>query len=246
MKDNFSIHSDQYAKYRPVYPQKLYEFLLKLVPDNKLAWDCATGNGQIANELTKYFDAVYATDISSKQLENAPVNSKITYSVSPAEQTSFTENSFDLITVGQAIHWFNFELFYKEAVRTIKNKGILAVVGYGLNSSYPEADAIISHFYHHIIGSFWDNERRYIDENYQTIPFPFTEIEPIYVENKMEWTFEQMMGYLGTWSAVQHYIKQRGENPLDLIYEKLKNTWEKKPTRTIRFPILLRVARIKK
>lgn len=246
MKDNFSVHSDKYAKYRPVYPQALYEYLLQLVPDTKTAWDCATGNGQIANELAKYFDVVYATDISTKQLENAPANSKIIYSVSPAEQTSFVDNRFDLITVGQAIHWFDFDRFYKEVFRTIKYNGILAVVGYGLNSSYAEADAIVNHFYHEIIGSYWDAERRYIDENYQTIPFPFKELEPIYLEHKMEWTFEQMMGYLGTWSAVQHYIKQLGENPLDLIYDDLKNTWEKEPTRTVRFPFLLRVARIEK
>ncbi|MEX0681015.1 MAG: hypothetical protein WD097_06500 [Balneolales bacterium] len=64
MKDNFSEQSNQYAEFRPLYPEELFDFLLSLVPDRYSAWDCGTGNGQVAGQLANYFDKVAATDIS--------------------------------------------------------------------------------------------------------------------------------------------------------------------------------------
>ena len=64
MKDNFSKQSDLYSKFRPGYPKQLFEFLLPLLPVKNSAWDCGTGNGQLAVTLSKYFTEVYATDIS--------------------------------------------------------------------------------------------------------------------------------------------------------------------------------------
>src|SRR6185503_9076126 len=132
MKDNFSLQSYQYAKFRPTYPKELYDFLLSLVETREVAWDCGTGNGQVANELAKYFKQVYATDISEKQIQQAVKKDNIFYKVESAENTSFPANEFDLITVAQAIHWFSFDEFYNEVNRTIKPGGILAVIGYGL------------------------------------------------------------------------------------------------------------------
>jgi len=71
MKDNFSNQSFLYAKFRPSYPAALFEFILSLVPDKQSAWDCGTGNGQIAGVLADSFEIVYATDISKNQLANA-------------------------------------------------------------------------------------------------------------------------------------------------------------------------------
>ena len=243
MKDNFSNRSDKYQKFRPGYPPDLYDFLLSVTTNKEVAWDCGTGNGQVAEELAKYFNKVFATDISETQIEHAVKRDNIFYSVEPAEKTSFPSNTFDLITVAQAIHWFNFELFYKEVERTMKPGGRLAVVGYGLFRSDERTDKLIQMFYGEIIGSYWDKERKYIDENYQTIPFPFKEIKSPELENVFKWTFEQLTGYLDTWSAVQHYITKNNNNPLDLIYNDLKNAWGDKELKIIRFPILLRVGR---
>ena len=104
MKDNFSIQSDKYAKYRPTYPNEFFDYLKTIIPGNENAWDCGTGNGQVAGKLTGFFNSVYATDISQKQLNNAIRLPNIYYSLQPAEQTSFKENFFDLIIVAQAVH----------------------------------------------------------------------------------------------------------------------------------------------
>src|SRR5688572_2580381 len=104
-KDLFSSQSKAYAAFRPTYPAELYEFIFRNTKNFVLAWDCATGNGQVAQDLSKRFKKVYATDISQQQLDEAFKVTNIQYSVSKAEQTNFPDSSFDLITVGQALHW---------------------------------------------------------------------------------------------------------------------------------------------
>jgi len=246
MKDNFSSQSDKYAQFRPTYPDALYTYLLSIVPARDDAWDCGTGNGQVAQVLAKSFKKVAATDISRQQIENAFMHERIEYSVQPAENTSFPDNSFDLITVAQAIHWFDFDAFYKEVIRTIRNKGVLAVIGYGLIQLSPSVDRVMAAFYRDVVGPYWDKERKYIDDNYRTIPFPFDETTSPSFENALEWTFQHLIGYIGTWSAVKHYQKATGNHPVDLVYDDLKKAWGDSETCTGRLPILLRVAHIGK
>jgi ubiquinone/menaquinone biosynthesis C-methylase UbiE len=243
MKDNFSTQSEQYVKFRPTYPDELYQFLLPLVKTKDAAWDCGTGNGQVAQELSKHFKKVYATDISEKQIKNAIQRENIFYKVESAERTSFPDKSFDLITVAQAIHWFDFGAFYKEVERTIKPNGVLAVIGYGLLSIDEDTDKIINRFYHEIVGPYWDKERKYVDEYYRTVPFPFKEIEPPKLYNIYEWNIEHLIGYVETWSAVQHYIKVNNQNPVDLVFKDLQQTWGINTAKTVKFPILLRIGK---
>jgi ubiquinone/menaquinone biosynthesis C-methylase UbiE len=128
MKDNFSIQSASYAAYRPSYPVELYNFLLPLVATKKNAWDCGTGNGQVAKVLSGYFVNVYATDISGQQINHAVKKNNIFYSVGEAEKACFGNDMFDMITVAQAIHWFDLDAFYKEVKRTLKPGGLLVSI----------------------------------------------------------------------------------------------------------------------
>jgi hypothetical protein len=246
MKDNFSNRSDQYAKFRPTYPGELFDYLLSIVPSTDNAWDCGTGNGQVASQLARAFTTVHATDISQQQIDKAETQKNIEYSVQPAEHTGFPDNAFDLITVAQAIHWFDFDAFYKEARRTGKDKAILAVIGYNLVQITPAIDEVVTHFYKKIVGPYWDKERKYVDEGYQTIPFPFQEIKTPAFKNEFEWTPDHLIGYIGTWSAVKHYEKKTGRDPIDLIREPLLQAWGDEQKKRVGFPILLRVARINK
>src|SRR4051812_31646957 len=109
MKDNFSKQAEVYAQYRPQYPDELFGYIMTFVEENNMVWDCGTGNGQSARELSKYFNTVFATDISQKQIDNAYRADNIFYSLHPAEQTNLPAESIDLVTVSQALHWFDFE-----------------------------------------------------------------------------------------------------------------------------------------
>jgi ubiquinone/menaquinone biosynthesis C-methylase UbiE len=244
MKDNFSKQAFQYSKFRPQYPDEMIDYLVSFVKNKGVALDIATGNGQVAHKLSRFFKTVYAIDISQNQLNNAIPTENIIYKVASAENTFFKKQEFDLITVAQAVHWFDFDLFYKEIDRILKPDGIFAVLGYGLFSTNADSDKILRDYYHNIIGPYWDSERKYLDENYKTIPFPFEEISTESFENHLTWTFEELMGYLKTWSATQHYISKNNQNPLDLIYDDLKVSWQKSDKK-VTFPLLLRIGKLK-
>src|SRR6218665_1437189 len=140
MHNTFSLHSNQYAKARPRYPQALYEWIADHCPQRQAVWDCATGNGQAAVDLAEYFSAVYATDVSDEQIRNQLASAGVSYSVQPAERTSFAAGSFDLITVAQALHWFDYEQFWPEVRRVARPGAFFCAWGY----DWPLADSAVN------------------------------------------------------------------------------------------------------
>jgi ubiquinone/menaquinone biosynthesis C-methylase UbiE len=248
MKDLFSTQADIYAKYRPGYPSSLINYILSFVQENNIAWDCATGNGQAAFLLASRFKRVFGTDMSEKQISQAKQAPNIEYSVSAAEKTSFPDNLFDLITVAQAYHWFNFQNFFEEASRVGKNNAIVAVWGYGLiNVGDLALTQVIRHFYSVIIGKYWDAERKYVDEAYHSIPFPFKELPSRSFQIGVEWNRDDFEGYLNTWSSVQHYIKAKNMNPVREFAGSWQAVWrDAREKKSFSFPIFLRIGSIVK
>ena len=244
MKDNFSIQSADYAKFRPVYPQELIDYLISLCENHEACWDCGTGNGQLAVKLAETFQKVYATDISDKQLSNATPKPNIEYSMQPAEQTNFLNHHFDLITVAQAAHWFDHERFNQEVSRILKPKGVIALIGYGLVQVEGRVGEVIKEFYWNVTKPYWDPERDHIEAAYQTIPFPFNEMADVpsfRMEKKM--MLEDLVGYISTWSAVQHYKKVKGHSPIDKLHNDLVKKWNGVKLK-VSFPLFTRLGRI--
>ncbi len=245
-KDNFSTQAALYAKFRPKYPAELYDFVLEKVKNFNTAWDCATGNGQVASRLAETFEQVFATDISQKQLDNAHQAENIHYSIAQAEKTAFPDNTFDLITVGQAIHWFDFERFFQEVRRIAKPEAIFAAWGYGtLTIDNAQANTLFQDFYQTQIGEYWDSERRFIDEEYRSIPFPFEIMESPTFAMEYEWTLTELEGYLNTWSSVQKYIKIHHENPVDAFIESLKAIYQNTDILKVNFPVFMKMGEVK-
>lgn len=246
--DKFSKQADLYRKYRPKYPLELYDEILRFVKKRDACWDCGTGNGQVATMVSGYFKKVYATDLSENQLANAKTHHNIYYKVERAENTGFDDNTFDLITVAQAIHWFDQKIFNQEVQRVAKNGGILSVWGYGLLRVDRPIDMLIDSFYHDIIGSYWDKERKYIDEGYKNIIFDFEQLN----ESKdrymiVHWNLDHLEGYLNSWSSVQNYmVRNNGINPVHELIENLRPFWAGDQIKSIRFPIYLKVGKILK
>jgi SAM-dependent methyltransferase len=238
--DNFSNASTEYAKFRPASPPEIYEFIYANVKNFDNAWDCGTGNGQVAVKLAERFKNVYGTDISSEQLAAATLRDNIIYRKERAEQTSLADESIDLITVGQAIHWFDFDNFYKEVRRIAKPGALIAAWTYSLLRSTPEVNAVIDHLYMDITFDYWDKERKLVDDGYSTIPFPFQEIiaPPIAIVKKL--TMEQLMGFLRTWSATRHYIRANLQDPISLVKDDLKRAWGNKETIEVQWPVHVR------
>ncbi|UII25160.1 class I SAM-dependent methyltransferase [Fulvivirga maritima] len=241
MKDNFSRQAKGYAQYRPHYPQELYDTLFARVTSFSCAWDCATGNGQVAQQLAKKFEKVIATDISKKQLDQAPQLDNIEYLVASAEDSSIPAASVDLITVAQALHWFNHEAFIKEARKVATPEAWLCYWGYGLIDINKEANKIIRHFHDDIIGPNWDPERTILMNEYDGISFGLRNYEKQYFKYTLPWTIEHMEGYLNTWSSVQKYISTHQKNPVSDVISQLKKVWNEDK---ISFPIFLHSGRL--
>lgn len=245
MKDNFSKQSARYAKYRPDYPAELFEFITGLTKVKKLAWDCGTGNGQSAVQLVNCFEKVIATDISSKQLEQAEQRENITYKVAAAEHSGIETGTVNLVTVAQAIHWFNFEKFYFEVKRVAAPEAYLAVWCYSLLKIDTNIDALISDYHFNKLATYWDTERKYVDDGYTTIPFPFEKIATPNFEIVKYWTLEDLQGYLETWSAFQKYVSVNSSNPVLPLIDSIRPFWKTGETKKIIFPIHLLLGAIK-
>lgn len=241
--DHFSDESEKYLEFRPNYPQALFDFLIGIVKVHDLAWDCATGNGQAAFELSKYFKRVVATDLNQAQLNVALQNSNIDYRCEKAEETSLADKSVDLITVAQALHWFYLDDFYKEAKRVLKPKGIIAVWCYPLCAITPEIDKVVKKLYSEIL--WWPTEREYIDNEYRTIPFPFEEIPSPAFEITKTCNLEEFVHYLETWSAIKEYLKRHKVDPLTLIMDDLEEAWGLGTTHQVVWPIHVRLGVVK-
>lgn len=239
---DFSSQSGLYARFRPRYPEELFEFIYKQLQTFDRAWDVGTGNGQFAIQLASKFREVIASDTSQRQLQEAELSPNVTYVNEPAEKTSIESNSVDLVSVAQAVHWFNFPEFYAEVKRVKKPDGLIVLAGYGMFRSIPELDEIISELYQKTTGPYWDPRRKYLDEDYKTIPFPFEEIECPQFNNTVQWNWKELSGYLRTWSAVQEFIRVNGHNPIDKIDLKIKEIVGV-DTVDITFPLLLRVGK---
>lgn len=240
-KDHFSGQAAAYTKYRPSYPAELFTWLASLTKRRERAWDCGCGNGQAAHGLVPHFRQVIATDLSATQIEHAVPHERIRYGVASAEDSGIEDGSIDLVVVAQALHWFDFGRFYDEVRRVAAPGGVFAAVTYGELRLGEDIDPLIDRFYFDVVGPYWPPERRYVDERYETIPFPFPKIEAPAFCMEAHWSLEHLVGYLGTWSAVKEYIKLRGTNPLEQLREELQCLWGAPATlRRVTWPLTVR------
>lgn len=243
--EQFTKQASAYAQFRPRYPDALFRHLASLSKSHERALDIGTGNGQAAGCLSQYFREVIAIDPNKEQLSKAKSYPGVVYQNASAEETGQDTASIDLIIVAQAAHWFDLKKFYTEVDRIARPGAILAMWCYSLVSVNPEIDKVIRFFYQEIVGPYWFKERHLIDEKYTTLFFRFEDIKmpDFFIEAKF--SIDDMLGYLGTWSAVQHYQKAQGKDPLNLIREDLRKAWGSE-LRTLHWPLYFRVARLKK
>ena len=244
-KDHFSGHADCYEAFRPTYPQALFAYLASLCPRHELAWDCATGNGQAAVPLAVHFKQVIATDASARQIEQSRGPDNIRFLVAAADTAPIADRSADLVTVAQALHWFDLPQFYTEVSRVARPEGILAVWCYQMHSISPKIDRLVHYLYSDVVGADWPPERRLVEEGYQTLAFPFEEIASPSFEMKHSWDLGRVWGYVGSWSSTQRYRARTGQDPRELIRQELEAAWgDPTQARDVVWPLHLRVGRV--
>jgi len=196
-------------------------------------------------DLAEYFDEVIATDLSAEQLAHAAHSDRITYRVAIAEASGLPDAHFDLVTVAQALHWFDLERFYAEAQRVLRPDGVLAVWCYGVcEIAAACGDAHLQHFYQRVAGPYWLPERRLVEAGYRRMRFPERELTAPDVAMTLDWSLTDLLGYVSSWSATARYIKERGVDPVPALQDALLPHWADPQMRhPVRWPLSVRAAR---
>jgi len=243
--DLFSQHASTYAAARPSYPDELFRYVASLVQRRDLVWDCATGNGQAARDLARYFDRVIATDASAEQIREASGPKNVEFRVASANASGLAAHSVDLVTVAQAMHWFANDAFFGEVRRVTVPGGAVAAWSYGSCSAGDDIEALLREVEDDEMGPYWNAERKWVDEKYRTIPFPFEEVSAPSFVLRVHWTLPQLGAYLRSWSAVGKYRRQHGSDPVAPFLERIAHYWKQPDqARDVTWPLNLRVGRV--
>lgn len=237
--DHFSKQANDYAKFRPTYPDELFAWIGSQSLHRGCVWDVATGNGQAALRLVEYFDRVVATDISAQQLENATAHECIDYRHVPAEDSGLPDGSVDAVTVAAAIHWFDFDRFYGEVRRVGTPQSKIFVWAYDEVTVDSSIDPVVRMFYKDIVGPYWPSGRYWVERKYEGLPFPFSAIPTPPFEIRRSMSADEFLGYLGTWSSTARYRESVGSDPVDLVAKELRRVWGKEQ-RWARWPIFMK------
>jgi ubiquinone/menaquinone biosynthesis C-methylase UbiE len=240
-KDHFSGHAADYARYRPPYPGDLFAWLADKAPGNSLAWDVGTGNGQIARGLAGRFRQVHASDASTEQIAQAGSVPGVRFVVERAEDSSLEDASADLVTVGQALHWFDLEVFYAEVLRVARPGALVAALTYQFAEVTPAVDREVLRLARDILKAWWPSERVLVDREYQGLAFPFREFDPPRFSMTVEMDLARYCRYLRTWSATRRYMAGTGQDPLHIVSAELEAGWgDPERNRKVRWPLIIR------
>lgn len=251
--DHFSSQASQYAAFRPGYPDALFTWLAAQLPTGSTGstgWDVGCGSGQAAVPLSTVLETVVASDPSVAQLGHAVRRARVHYAAMTAERSALGDQSVQLVTVAQALHWFDRDAFYAEVRRVCAPGGVLAVWSYALFEidgvhGAPDLNRRVRDFYTNTVGAYWPPERRLVEAGYESLPFPFVELTPPAMAMRVEWTLEQLAGYLGSWSAVARYRAALGDDPVRPFAAALETEWGGAGRqRTISWPLSVRAGRL--
>jgi hypothetical protein len=95
---------------------------------------------------------------------------------------------------------------------------------------------------------YWSPERKYVEDRYGTIPFPFEQISAPEFQIQLSWNLSELVNYFHSWSSVQRFIEKNKYDPVSEISDSLEYAWggrtkvsEKKK---VIWPLYLKVGRI--
>jgi ubiquinone/menaquinone biosynthesis C-methylase UbiE len=199
----FSDRPDRYVAARPHYPEELFDWLAARCPRRDVVWDCATGNGQAAVGLAPRFRKVIAADVSPQQIAHRMVGENIDYLVSRAEDSGLAAAAVDLVTVAQALHWFDFSRFWPEVARVAREQAFFCAWGYDWPITVDEVQRALVAPFRAIIAPFWAPNNKLLWDGYKAaeVAFPFAPAATPELTIQLAWSLAQLLDFMMTWSA---------------------------------------------
>ncbi|XP_010527089.1 PREDICTED: putative methyltransferase DDB_G0268948 [Tarenaya hassleriana] len=235
-----------YKESRPTYPRSWYKMLTEKTTFHERAWDVGTGNGQAAVGLAEYYNRVVATDINQGQLNKATKHPKVTYLLTPESMSENElvavlggENSVDLVTAAQALHYFDLDKFYAVVKRVLRKPGgVIAVWVFNNIVISPPVDRVFKRLADSTV-PFRTPRTDMSLAGYRTISFPFESVgigsegNPLPLDLPWKLSLDGFLAYLRSWQLVVK-AKQQGVDllPASLIDE-FKAAWGSNSVKTV-------------
>ena len=241
--DHFSTIAAGYAAHRPRYPQALADALAERCTHHDLAWEAGCGNGQLSVRLAARFAHVIATDPSRAQLDAAERHPAIEYRCESAEQVTLGDATADLAVAAQAAHWFDWPRYVAEVGRVARPGALVALVSYGVLRLPGEVGPVIEHYYRDVVGPYWPPGREHVENGYRDLAWPWPVVEAPVLDMTAEWTRDELIGYVATWSATVKLVDTVGPAPFEALRARLAEVWPGDDRRTVTWPLALRFAR---
>lgn len=214
-----------YSQFRPTYPASLLNHLLAHCETTQRAWDCCTGNGQLAYLLAEAFREVLASDISFSQLAFPKSRSNIRFRLENVLDAPHPEESQDLVTIAQALHWLDRSRFYALVFRVLKPGGVLAILNYRFSQD-PHLAGLTRFFIQRISNAQTLEMLTPIEKGYAADRPPgLTFLDSRELPLAQHWDLEQYIGFLKTISVTNKLEPEAYRRLLLECRERARNIW---------------------
>lgn len=242
--DHYSEGAANYRRSRPSYPAALIDWLAAFAGGRTLAWDAGCGSGQLSVPLARAFERVVASDASPEQVRVGRVHPRVHYRVARSDESGLPDAVVDLSVAAQAAHWFDLDAYFSEVRRVARPGSGVALVTYGRPRLTADLDGLLEHLHTVELAPFWPEERRHVEQQYRSLPFPFDEVPVPELEMTHRWDLARFRGYVESWSAVRAWRAREGDDGLVRFSEALAEGWrEPDEPREVRWPISVRAGR---
>ena len=128
-------------------------------------------------------------------------------------------------TVAQALHWFDYSRFWPTVKRVLRPDGVFAAWGYDWFNVNPDIDKIVQVAVLDRIMSYWAPQNRLLWDGYRDVDFDMSPIEMPPFELRMQWSLDQLFGYIHSWSATRRCMEREGNSFFKSAYELLSEVW---------------------
>jgi len=164
-----------------------------------------------------------------------------------------TQSSVDLVTIAQAMHWFDLHAFYQQVKWILKKPdGVIAAWCYTVPEVNDSVDSVLNPFYSIDSDPYWEPQLKLIDDKYMSIDFPFEPVEGADHTGPFKFVAEKLMDldeyftYLRSWSAYQTAKTKGVELLRDDMIESFKRAWNEDghDQNVVKFPVYLRIGKV--